>query len=370
MILELAASILRILGHMGFRRLLIAAAVAVLWAEPASADLLVFRCGNDVCRVAPDGSGKRKLTREGTHTWVSASADGSRIAVVRNTFAHLLDGRGRELTGPLTRGGTVVIAEISPDGSQVATIELLPEITPAPVGSPPGSPGISGFMPYLFLSDGTNRDVVARAIADTGWFGARLARSDNGDDPPFPLTVCLLAVNTDFPCERDVASDPALDVFNAAFSPDGTRVAVVRSQDVDAGEIVLYDTATAAPVRVLVGGPAKQPSWSPDGKRIAFEKDGDVYVARTSGAARRILRGGEQPVWTTAPACKARARLRVRGRRVIATACAPQPGRVTITLRANGRRVARRTVRAATGGTVEVRFRRPAGRLQVAATVR
>jgi hypothetical protein len=34
------------------------------------------------------------------------------------------------------------------------------------------------------------------------------------------------------------------------------------------------------------------------------------------------------------------------------------------------RRVARRTVRAATGGTVEVRMRRPAGRLQAAATVR
>ena len=58
---------------------------------------------------------------------------------------------------------------------------------------------------------------------------------------------------------------------------------------------------------------------------------------------------------------------------MIVTACAPQPGRVTITLRADGRRVARRTVRAATGGTVEVRLRRPAdrsARLQVAATVR
>jgi Dipeptidyl peptidase IV (DPP IV) N-terminal region len=377
MILELAASTVRIFRHMGSRRFLIAVAVAAFLcaAEPAAADLLLYRCGNDVCRAAPDGSGKRKLTRAGTHTWLSASADGSRLAVVRNTFAYLLDGRGRQVAGPLTRGGTVVIAELSPDGSQVATIELLPEITPAPVGSPPGSPGIAGLQPYLFLSDGTSRDVVARATADTAWFGTRLTRTDPGDASPFPLGVCLLAVNTEFPCERDLARDPAQDVFNPAFSPDGSRVAVVQGppRHTGAGPLLLYDTATAAPVRVLAGGPATQPSWSPDGKRIAFEQDGDLYVGRTSGNARRILRGGVQPVWTTAPACKARPRVRTRRNRVIVTVCAPQPGRVTITLRADGRRVARRTVRAATGGTVEVRLRRPAdrsARLHVAATVR
>ena len=46
------------------------------------------------------------------------------------------------------------------------------------------------------------------------------------------------------------------------------------------------------------------------------------------------------------------------------TACAPQPGRVTVTLRSGSRRVARRTVRATTGGMVTVRFRRLAGRLR------
>jgi hypothetical protein len=195
-------------------------------------------------------------------------------------------------------------------------------------------------------------------VADTAWFGTRLTRTDPGSSPPFPLGVCLLAVNTDFACERDIARDPAQDVYSAAFSPDGTQVAVARED----GAIVLY----GATVRVLTEG--SQPTWSPDGKRIAFERDGDLYVGR-----RRVVRGGAQPVWTSAPACKARPRLKVRGRKVVVTACAPQPGRVTITLRANDRRVARRTVRAATGGTVEVRLRRPAdrsARLHVAATVR
>ena len=84
------------------------------------------------------------------------------------------------------------------------------------------------------------------------------------------------------------------------------------------------------------------------------------------GTARRVLTGGQQPVWVSAPACRVRRhpRVRVSGRSAIVTACAPQPGRVTVTLRSGGRRVARRSVRAATGGMVTVRFRRVAGRLR------
>jgi hypothetical protein len=127
---------------------------------------------------------------------------------------------------------------------------------------------------------------------------------------------------------------------------------------------VIYDVATAAPVRELVAGRNTQPTWSPNGKRIAFERGGDIYVAHATGAPRerRVLEGGEQPNWTSAPACKARRpRVRVRSRRALVTACAPQPGRLTVTLLRAGRRVARRTVTAATGGTVTVRLRRPTG---------
>jgi dipeptidyl aminopeptidase/acylaminoacyl peptidase len=151
----------------------------------------------------------------------------------------------------------------------------------------------------------------------------------------FPYGICVLAINTDFQCGSDVARDPTQDLFNPAFSPDGTLAAVVKSPDTDigAGAIVIYDVATAAPMRELVGGENTQPTWSPDGKRIAFERGGDIYVARATGAPRerRVLKGGQQATWTSAPACKARPRLRLRRSKVIVTACAPQPGRVTIT---------------------------------------
>jgi hypothetical protein len=360
---------------LGATALAAAAAVLSIWAGTARADALLYRCGPNVCRSAPDGTGQRKITSDGkpigpTYGWISASADGSRLAVVRATFAYVLDGNGRQIGQALPRGGTAVIAEIAPDGSQVATVELLPEITPAPVGSPPGSPGMAGFQPYLFVmgADGAGRDATARAVVDIGWLGGRLVRTDSSSTSPFSLGLCLLAANTDFPCERDVARDPTHDLVNPAFSPDGKLVAVVQSQsaDIGTGPIVVYDAATAAPLRALTSGQDTQPAWSPDGRSIAFSRGGDVYVTSataTPGHERRVLKGAQQPVWISAPACRVQRhpRVRVRGRSAIVAACAPQPGSVTVTLTSGGRRVARRTVAAATGGTVTVRLRRPAG---------
>jgi len=342
-------------------------------AASASADALVYRCGPNVCRAAPDGTGKQRLTTDGKpggplYAWVSASADGSRIAVVNATFAYILDGKGKRITGKLPRGGIDVIAQMSPDGTQVSTVELLPELSPAPVGSPPGTPGLSGFVPYMFVmnADGSGREATARVVVDMAWLGPRLVRTDTSDTDPFPYGICLLVTNIDFQCERDVARDPTQDLFNPAFSPDGTLAAVVRSPSttIGAGPIVIYDAATGAEVRQLVGGENTQPTWSPDGKRIAFERGGDLYVAHASGAPRerRVLRDGEQPTWTSGAACKARRpRVRVRGRSVFVTVCRPQPGRLTVTLLRAGRRAARRTVTAATGGMVTVRLRRPPG---------
>ena len=130
--------------------------------------------------------------------------------MVNATYAYVLDGSGRRITDKLPRSGIGVIAEIAPDGSQVATVDLVPELTPAPVGSPPGSPGVSGLMPYLFVmnADGSAREASARAVVDTGWLGPRIVRTDRSGSSPFPYGICVLAVNTDFQCGSDVARDP------------------------------------------------------------------------------------------------------------------------------------------------------------------
>jgi hypothetical protein len=184
----------------------------------------------NICRAAPDGTLRQQLTTDGqdagpTYSWLSASRDGSRLAVSKATYAYVLDGSGRQLGEALPRGGIALVAQISPDGSRVVTLELLGETQPPPFTAPPGTPPLLGFIPYMFntAADGGDRQAVARSVIDAAWIGGRLLRSTSSSQPPYPRGICLLATNTDFECERDVARDPAKDLSAPAVSPDVPR---------------------------------------------------------------------------------------------------------------------------------------------------
>jgi dipeptidyl aminopeptidase/acylaminoacyl peptidase len=65
------------------------------------------------------------------------------------------------------------------------------------------------------------------------------------------------------------------------------------------GSIVLFDTTTARPVRDLTSASGdSSPVFSPDGRRVAFERRGSVYTVPVSGGARRrVLRRAHEPSW-------------------------------------------------------------------------
>ncbi|NIM52763.1 MAG: translocation protein TolB, partial [Gemmatimonadales bacterium] len=77
-----------------------------------------------------------------------------------------------------------------------------------------------------------------------------------------------------------------------AWSPDGTRIAFDRDSEDTNREIYVMDADGSNPVR-LTSHPADEtfPAWSPDGRWIAFEsnrvEDGgwqEIYVMRADGS--------------------------------------------------------------------------------------
>jgi Tol biopolymer transport system component len=83
-----------------------------------------------------------------------------------------------------------------------------------------------------------------------------------------------------------VIAGPAASYSELSISPDGSRIAVVRSER-SGEDIWLIETARTTPVRLTFHG-GMYPVWSPDGRRIAFLRDPNrrLIAIDTDGSGR------------------------------------------------------------------------------------
>ncbi len=299
-------------------------------AAEASASNLVFVCGKDLCAASDTGGSRLTLTRDGAarggYSRPSVSRAGTRIAFKigdpgRVWTAKVKRRRGRIAglgrrtriaafrDGP--RDATQFDVAMSPGGKRVAWVEIRANVVfggfdfrrySARVdGSDARQEASNGGRPFVgWASDG---EIVREGLGPT--FDAESV--DAGLCVPSPQS------ETNGTCgagSRQLAVDPGgRHLRHPALAGSGRRLVATayayELPDIDdsierPGAIALFDTATAALIRNLTGGPRDlYPSFAPNGAAVAFERGGAVWTVPTSeGQPRRLLRRARQPSWS------------------------------------------------------------------------
>ena len=113
-----------------------------------------------------------------------------------------------------------------------------------------------------------------------------------GPPPPRPQQITL------FDREGKVSGtlgEPG-NYSQPAFSPDGNRVAVIRTDPDRKANIVVFDIATGKAAQITSdASPHSAPVWSPDGKQIAYLSGSSVYRRASDGSGSEELLYKQSP---------------------------------------------------------------------------
>jgi hypothetical protein len=376
----MAAGVARLTIFSGMRRFLTTVAVAAALgaiAAPASASVIAYQCGSAVCAVDPDSGGKpRQLTADGR--FAGLTRDGTTASWVdpSGTLVQAPVAGGEPRTIPYT-GAVSNQPSMSPDGTRYMWWYTGPD----------GFGGLNAVWTRRLTVGQAETEGVAFCgfcVTTHGWLGANTAIGAFPSDPERgePSRICRLASTAEEPnvsrsCVQVLASDTRGGIGFPNANAAGTEfVAVLAPGDTTgaSGRIVRYSLATGGPIAdVSQGASDTTPVFSPEGDRVAFERDDRIVVRELASGAERVVAQGTYPFWggkRTAPVRVARrvsvAALR-RGRAAVRVRCAGGC-RVRATLRVE-RSTARRlglgksrTIAGASGarrgaGTVRMRLR-------------
>ncbi len=268
---------------------------------------------NEIATINPDGSGRVDLTANTVHDFSpSWSADGQWITFVREPAP-----------GPCCDYDAVW--KMRADGTSQTRLTFLPGHASNPVWSPDGQkiafqrtewPSRQGEI-WTVNPDGTGEALLATPPcppgADHGCHLGSLSWSPDGtkiafaniplicdfmppecslrEGPPDVWTVTSDGT-TAAPLNEDEAGDRSLD-----WSPDGARIAIERDWDIG----VMSMDGSFVSLFVLTAAEDVTPAFSPDGQQIAWKSNvqGDhaIYLMDDDGGNVRRLGVGFEPSW-------------------------------------------------------------------------
>jgi TolB protein len=272
--------------------------------------------------VQADGSGKRTLARNVWPDAVSWSPDGRKLAFVRgvgvsgkdpvNTEVYVMNADGSAERRLTRNAGYDFFPAWSPDGRKIAFVR----------GRGGGQAPFESDL-YVINADGSGERRLARDAHYAVW-------SPDGRKVYFGRGSDIYVMNADGSAQRNLTRDATYE-DSPAWSPDGRRIAFVThgstSTNPTAGKpsgwpccpakANLYVmNADGSGKRRLASAPAginASPTWSPDGRKIAFERAyqpypktpskrfyyrTEIYVVNVDGSGRRRLTEGARPLWS------------------------------------------------------------------------